>query len=371
MNKDISDDEKVKRIALKMIPMVGDVVAKSLTSYFGSATSIFKSKASLLQKIPGIGNVTATNIAAFKNFELAEKELAFITKHNIETYFFTEDNYPFRLKQLTDSPYLLYFRGKADLNHTKIISVVGTRAATDYGKRFCNELIEALAPHQVMVVSGLAYGIDITAHKAAIKNKLPTIGVLAHGLDRLYPSSHKSVAINMIEHGGVLSEYRSGTPPDRENFPERNRIVAGMSDAVIVVEAAIKGGALITAEYGNSYNKDVFALPGRNTDEFSAGCNKLIKTNKAALITSADDLIYIMGWEQHKKSKKSKQATLLLNLTPLEQLIIDQLTLHERIHIDLLTHQCKTPNSELALILLNLEFNGIVKSLPGNYYMRT
>ncbi len=354
-----------------MVPMVGDIVAKNLISYCGSAVAVFKEKKSRLLKIPGVGMTIAENIINFKKFDRAEEELNFILKHKIETYFYADENYPKRLKQITDAPYMFYFRGNANLNHEKIISIVGTRQATDYGRNFCNKFVEDLAHQNILVISGLAYGIDISAHKAALKNNLPTIAVLAHGLDNIYPSIHKSVAIKMIEHGGVLSEYISKTQPDREHFPDRNRIVAGMSDAIIIVEAAARGGALITAEYGNSYNRDVFALPGRSNDEFSTGCNKLIKTNKAALIENADDLVYLMGWEQQKNNKKVSQSILQLNLTPIELSIIEKLVDSGKIHIDELSQSFKLPSSELALLLLNLEFNGIIRSLPGNYFMRT
>jgi DNA processing protein len=370
MIKQVSDDEIIKRIALKMVPLIGDAIAKNLISYFGSASAIFKEKKAKLLKVPGIGESIADNLISFKNFSRAEKELNFIHKHKIQTYFYADDNYPKRLKLLSDAPFIFYYRGNADLDHQKIISIVGTREATEYGRNFCNKLIEELVPHEVLVISGLAYGIDIAAHKAALVNNLPTIAVLAHGLDTIYPSMHKSIAAKMIRHGGVLSEYISDTNPDRENFPDRNRIVAGMSDAIIVVEAAIKGGALITAEYGNSYNKDVFALPGRNNDEYSAGCNKLIKTHKAALIENTEDLIYMMGWEQEKIPKVKKQRALLLNLTPLESGLLEKLNEKERTHIDEIAQACQVSGSELALVLLNLEFNSIIKSLPGNFYMR-
>ena len=371
IKKRTSDEEQISRIALKMVPMVGDSLARNLISYCGSAESVFKEKKSKLLKIPGIGEAIAGNLTSFKNFGKAEEELAFTYKHKIKICFYADEHYPRRLKQLSDAPFLFYYRGTADLKHDKIVSIVGTREATEYGKNFCQRFIEDLVPHKVLIISGLAYGIDIAAHKASLKNELPTIGVLAHGLDKIYPSAHKNTAVKMLDNGGLLSEYMSGTQPDREHFPDRNRIVAGMSDAVVVVEAAIKGGALITAEYGNSYNRDVFALPGRSNDAYSAGCNRLIKTNKATLLETADDLMYYMGWEQKKPQRKSGQATLLLDLSPPEKLILEILSTAERLHIDELSQACVLPNSELALLLLNLEFNGIIKSLPGNYFMRT
>jgi len=371
MKISLNEEEQVMRIAVKLIPSVGDTVARNLFGYCGSAKAIFTEKKSRLMKIPGVGPATAEHIVAFKNFRRAEEEWRFIEKHKIQLCFYADDHYPKRLKQIIDPPFILYYRGSSSLDQPKIIGVVGTRQATEYGKKFCSQLIEALVPFNVLVISGLAYGIDIAAHRAALRNNLPTIAVLAHGLDRIYPSAHKNIASKMIGNGGVLSEYISGTPPDREHFPERNRIVAAMSDAIIVVEAAEKGGALITAEYANSYNKDVFALPGRNNDEYSAGCNKLIKTHKAALIENADDLIYIMGWDTGQKSKKMKQISLNIDLSPLELQIIRAIEEKGKTHIDELTIIASTPNSELALILLNLEFNGILKSHPGNYYTRS
>ena len=262
---------------------------------------------------------------------------------------------------------MLYYKGNADLNNRKVISIVGTRKATEYGKQFCAELIQHLQTHQTLIVSGLAYGIDICAHKESVKNNLPTVGVLAHGLDDLYPGQHRSTADKMIENGGLLSDYISGTNPDRENFPKRNRIVAGMCDAVVVVEAGITGGALITAEIANSYSRDVFALPGRIGDPFSAGCNKLIKINKAALIESYADISYLLGWQQ-EEVKAAKQAKLFLDLTEEELLLVNYLKEKGNLPIDELCYATNLSMSKASGLLLNLEFNGVVKTLPGKVY---
>lgn len=355
-------------IALTMVKGIGDITIKSLLNHFGSAEEIFKAKKVQLQKVPSIGEKTAESILSQDSFIRAEKELNFIEKYKINALFINSENYPKRLKNCIDAPVLLYFKGNADLNNQKIVSVVGTRNASIYGKAFCDDLIEGLQQHGLLVVSGLAYGIDFAAHQASLNHQLPTVGVLGHGLDRIYPAAHRNIAEKMLVHGGLLTEFPSETNPDRPNFPKRNRIIAGMADATIVVEAAKKGGALITAEIANSYNKDVFALPGRSSDEFSEGCNFLIKTNRAQLITRVEDLEYIMGWMDQKVSKPKKQQKLLLDLEPDEQKIVDIIISATAIPIDDLQLKLQMPQSKLAMILLNLEMQSIIISLPGKVY---
>ena len=278
------------KIALSCITGVGSVLARNLVSYCGSPEDVFSAKRKHLRKVPGIGPKTVELIENHRAFERAEKELAFINKYNIQALFLTDETYPKRLKNCFDAPVMLYFKGNADLNSGKVISVVGTRSSTDYGRDICRTLLAGLKVHNPLIVSGLAYGIDFLAHKEALKNSLSTVGIMAHGLDRIYPSPHRPLAEKMVASGGLLTEFVSGTAPDRENFPKRNRIIAGLADVVIVVEANIKGGALITAELANSYDRDVFAFPGRITDEYSSGCNHLIKTHRANLITKLADL---------------------------------------------------------------------------------
>ena len=361
--------ELLYNIAITLVPEIGDIRAKSLIAYCGSAEAVFKEKQGKLLKIPGIGSIVAKAIAEANVMKRAEEEVKFIRNHKITTLFYTDPAYPRRLLHCEDSPVLLYYKGNADLNSSRIVSIVGTRKATAYGKAICQKLIADLTQMNVLVVSGLAYGIDICAHKAAIENGLQTIGVLAHGLDRIYPGVHAPVAKKMIGSGGLLTDFPSCTNPDRENFPKRNRIVAGMSDAVIVVEAGAKGGALITADLGNSYHRDVFAFPGRVDDEFSEGCNFLVKTNRAALIQSAKDIAYIMGWEEKKeKEKKNIQPRLFVNLGEEEQVIVDVLKNKGRVNIDELSILSKLPMSKTATLLLNLEFSGLVRSLPGKMY---
>lgn len=356
------------KIALTFVKGIGDITIKSLISYCGSAEEVFKAKQSALEKIPGIGPKTAKLIVNHEVFARAEQELSFIERYKIEPIFYTDNKYPKRLKNCVDSPALLYFKGKTDLNNKKIIAVVGTRNASTYGKVFCEKLIDGLKEHNVLIVSGLAYGIDVAAHKAAVAMKQATVGVLGHGLDRIYPALHRSVAESMLGNGGLLTEFPSQTNPDRQNFPKRNRIIAGLADAIIVVEAAKKGGALITAEIANSYNKDVFALPGKIDDEFSEGCNFLIKTNRANLITRPQDVEYIMGWQANDVSLKKEAPKLFLDLSKEETAIVELIKQEEAIAIDDLQLKLNMPQSKLAMLLLNLEMASVIIALPGRVY---
>jgi DNA processing protein len=349
------------------VPGVGDVAAKKLIAFCGSPEAVFESKKNHLLKIPGMGEITASSIVNHSVFERAEKELKFIERNKIKPLFYLDEAYPKRLKHCADSPIMLYLKGNANLNNHKIVSIVGTRNASEYGKKITQQLIEDLKQHEVTIVSGLAYGIDICAHKAAIQQHLSTVAVLAHGLDRIYPAVHKSTADKMLENGAWLTEFMSETIPDRENFPKRNRIVAGMSDAVIVIEAALTGGALITAEIANTYNRDVFAVPGKLEDAYSAGCNRLIKTNKAALLESAKDIAYLLNWDNLTAQTKPQQS-LFIELNMEEEKVVNVLKEKGNVAIDELCLHAEYPMSKVAGILLNLEFNGVIKSLPGKVY---
>lgn len=361
------DEEKLKyRIALSLIPGIGDIMARTLLSYFGSEEDIFKQKKGKFLKIQGIGSITAEAISSFNDFARAEKEVSFIKKHGIKALFFTDKEYPLRLKQIHDAPLLLYYLGNADLNHPRIVGIVGTRNATDYGKDFCERVVDDLKAYDCLIISGLALGIDLYAHKAALKNDMPTVGVLGHGLDRIYPYQNRGVAQKMLLNGGLLTENISETLPDRENFPRRNRIVAGMLDALVMVESAVKGGGLITAEIANSYNRDVFALPGRHYDNYSKGCNALIKTNKAALIEDAADLIYMMGWDV-KPGENVIQNKLAFDLTEDEQKVVNFLSDGKK-PVDEICIFLNSGPGTVSLLLLALEFKGIIKSLPGKFY---
>lgn len=351
-----------------MVPNIGDIHAKALINHFGNAEAIFAARKKELEALEGIGTIRAASIKSFHDFDKADEEIQFIKKYKITPLFITDKNYPQRLLNCYDSPSILYYKGNADLNSSKIVAIVGTRNNNEYGKNICEKLVEELAGEEVIVVSGLAFGIDSIAHKAAIKNDMETIGVLAHGLDRVYPSQNSALAKQMVTHGGLLTEFRSLTKPDRQNFPSRNRIVAGISDAVIVVETGIKGGSLITAELGNSYNKDVFAFPGRVNDTKSEGCNFLIKNNKAALITCAKDILENMGWRKKNETTTTKQRELFIELTVDEKIIVDILQLQKQVHIDELYIKSKLNSSAVAAALLMLEMQGVVASLPGKIY---
>ena len=361
----------IHQIALSLIKNVGPVTAKTMLAYAGSAENIFEINPKRFLKAYGIGQKTIDQLDLKSALVLAEKEAEYIYKHNIDAIFITDPRYPKRLKACNDAPVLLYAQGNMDLNAQRIISVVGTRKATAYGKDLCRELVEELQQYGALVVSGLAYGIDVTIHKECVKINVPTIGVLGHGLDRLYPAAHHSVAEKMRLNGGLLTEYPSGTAPDRENFPARNRIVAGIADATIVVEAGIKGGALITAEIANSYNRDVFAFPGRVNDEFSEGCNFLVRHHKAALLMSAADLAYTLGWEKddQKPTAKTNQLIMAMDLNADERLIIEVLNQNKGIAIDELTLKMAMPVSQLTMNLLNLEMQGFIRSMPGKTYV--
>jgi len=358
------------QLALTEVPNIGQVHAKILAQEFGSAENIFKTKQQLLEKLEGIGKVRARSINAFNNFSKAEEELKFIEKFKIKSFFLTDKNYPQRLLNCYDSPTLLFYKGEADLNASKIIAVIGTRNHTEYGKQQTEKLVKELFSQNVIVVSGMAYGIDAVAHKASIKNSLLTVGVLAHGLDQIYPSEHSNLAKDMIKHGGgLLTEFRSKTKPDKHNFPTRNRIVAGMSDATIVIETGEKGGSMITAELANGYNKDVFALPGRVNDNKSAGCNFLIRNNKAMLLTDAEELVEVMGWEE--KSQKSgvrNQKELFIELSKDEKIIVDILNEKEMVAIDEINFKSGLSSSGVAAAILNLELQGVIATLPGKLY---
>ena len=317
-----------------------------------------------------IGEERADAIVKSDVLKEAEKEVKFVEDYKIKTFFFTEDEYPERLKPLTDNPILLYYKGEADLNAPKTVGIVGTRKCTDYGKEITKKIVAELAAHDVMIISGLAYGVDIAAHNAALENNLKTIGVLAHGLNTLYPAQHKPAAKKMVLQGGLLTEYKSSDEMRTHNFPDRNRIVAGLCDAVVVIESGIKGGAVITANIANSYNKDVFSVPGKATDKMSAGCNFLIKTFKANLIENGNDLLEAMRWKnvegQSKQQKQQKQ--LFLNLAEEEKVIYSLLNDKGEVEIDKLVHESGMNSSQMAASLLEMEMNGLIVSLPGKRY---
>jgi DNA processing protein len=355
------------KIGIGLIPGVGDIQARKLISYCGSVEAVFKEKKAALMKIPNVGEALANSIANHDVLAKAEKEVDFIFKHHISYSFYLDDDYPVRLKNCSDSPVIFFYKGDVDFEHPKIVSIVGTRQATPYGKNLCNRLVDELCQrnHHPVVVSGLAYGIDICAHKAALRNGLPTIAVLGHGLAQVYPAAHVATAREITGQGALLTEFLSDRPIDRNNFVRRNRLIAGLADLTIVVESNIRGGALITADIANSYNRDVFACPGRLTDECSAGCNWLIKTNKASLLHSIADIEYLMGWDNHKAPV---QRELFPTVSPEEETILRSLKESGECPIDTLGVALQMPVSKVSTLLLSLELNGLVHSLPGKVY---
>lgn len=363
------DQNRLALLALHFIPGIGDYLVRQVVSYCGSAEKVFKTPKGKLLKIPGVGAVTADAIVNGKPFQQAEKELVKAEQSKVELLFFTDKKYPSRLKNIPDAPSVLYVKGNIEFENPKAVAIVGTRQATSYGKEQVEQLVKDLIPHGALIISGLAYGIDIHAHKQAVKHGLPTVGVMGSGMDIIYPSSHKDTAIKMLDHGGLVTENPFGTKPDAHNFPQRNRIIAGLCDALVVVEAAIKGGALITAEIANSYNKDVFAFPGNIGETYSDGCNNLIKTNRAHLLTSVKDLEYIMNWEAATSPKKVKPNLSLSEFDENEQVVLKILIEKKApVLIDEVSWKSNLPVSQLASVLLGLEFKGVVKSLPGKQY---
>lgn len=363
-----TNSELLYKIALTLIPQIGPVQAKILLQHC-EPEEIFNAKRSFLEKIEGIGTIRADAIKNFHDLTEAEEELKFIEKHSIQPLFISDPDYPKRLLNCYDSPTLLYYKGTADLNADRIIAVIGTRRNTDHGRQLTEKLIQELADHSVMVISGLAFGIDSIAHRSSLKNNLRTVAVVAHGLDQLYPPENSGLAKEILyAGGGLLTEFRSGSKPDRHNFPSRNRIVAGMSDATIVVETDKKGGSMITAELADGYNRDVFTFPGRITDSKSAGCNDLVKNNKAVLLTDTEQLLEAMGWSINPSAKKNVQRELFIELTTEERTIVQLLQEKETMHIDAINASASLSNSRVAASILNLELQNVIVSLPGKMY---
>lgn len=363
----MTDQDLFHLLALQQVEGVGDIVAKKLITHCGNAEAIFKTKPSYIAGIDGIGSVLMRNLKNKTIFEKAEQELQFIQSNNIKVTYFQDENYPDRLKHCIDGPVMLFTSGNIDLKNKKIISIVGTRQITSYGMEFCRKLIEDLAPLDPVIVSGFAYGVDIYAHQLAMDNNLQTIGVMAHGLNQIYPKTHKKYVAKVEQNGGFMTEFWSSSNPDKENFVRRNRIVAGISEATIVIESADRGGSLITANIANDYNRDVFAVPGRTTDKYSQGCNNLIKTQKANLLTSAADLVYILNWEIESKTKPV-QKQLFVTLEPDEQKVYDYLLKNGKELMDIIALRCDFPIYKISGMLLNMELKGVIRPLPGKLF---
>lgn len=365
-NTNKNENDLFYQIALTMIPDVGNVLARSLVAYCGGVKAVFETPKKKLVKIPGIGPKIAHAIHQKDYFVLAEKELKFIEDKQIKTYFYLEKDYPFRLKELADSPILLYQRGNTDLNPRRALSVVGTRKPSNYGKDLTAKLIEELTAYNVLIVSGMAFGIDIIAHKAAMSNSLRTIGVMAHGLDTVHPRLHQNVATQMMNgQDSLISEFHSYSHTLNENFPRRNRIIAGISDATLVVQTDVKGGSMITAHQAHAYKRKLLAIPGRVGEKSSAGCNLLIKTQKATLVESGAEIAELLGWDV-QVNNAPKQRSLFVEYTEQEQKLVDLFQEKNNLHIDFLLQKGGFKYSELAAILLTLEMKGIIKSQPGS-----
>ncbi|WP_223032276.1 DNA-processing protein DprA [Hanstruepera marina] len=364
----MTENQLLPILALQHVPNIGDITAKKLINHCGSAEAIFKEKKQNLLKIDGIGSIVISDIFNKQHFTAAEEELHFIKENNVSCLYFTDANYPERLKHCIDSPILLFQSGNINLKNKRIISVVGTRKITSSGLDFCNRLVEELAVFNPVIVSGFAYGTDITAQKAALKHNLQTVGCLAHGLNQIYPKTHKKYVADIEKHGGFFTDFWSSDPFDRNNFLKRNRIIAGLSEATIVIESAEKGGSLVTADIANSYNRDVFAVPGRTTDIQSVGCNNLIKFQKAHLLSNPLDIPYMLNWELETKEKPTIQKQLFIELTDEEKIIYNYLKTEEKQQLDLIALDCNMPIFKVASVLLNLELKGAVRPLPGKLF---
>ncbi len=364
----MSEKEIIALLRLQQVPNVGDISAKKLISACGGPTAIFEDKVLHLLKIEGIGKYTIQGLYDLQHLEEAEKEYAFIKKNDISVLYFMDDDYPRYLKHCIDGPIVLFKNGAIDLEERKIISVVGTRNSTGYGNAFCEQFVADIAPLDPVIVSGFAYGIDIAIQRAAMEHGLQTIGCLAHGLNQIYPKGHQKYVRDIKKNGGFLTEFWSSSNPDRENFLKRNRIIAGMSEATLVVESAERGGSLVTADIAGSYDREVFAVPGRASDKYSVGCNNLIKQQKARMLTCAADLVYLLGWDVEKETKIEVQRHLFVELDETEQSIYSYLQSNGKQLLDTVAFECKLPIFKVSSTLLTMEMKGVIRPLPGKLF---
>lgn len=367
-----NSQECIAAMALNLVPGIGPTGAKRLIEGMGSAVAVFEQRTELPRLLHGVGEKIVSALHCPDAWERAQCEYAFIEKNNITCLTLTDETFPSRLRECDDAPSVLFFKGEANLNALRVVSIVGTRHATDYGRELCDSFVrdlQALCP-DTLIVSGLAFGIDINAHRAALQHQLPTVGVLAHGLDRIYPSTHRNTAVQMLREGGLLTEFLSETNPDRHNFVRRNRIVAGIADATIVVESAAKGGSLITAEIAQSYSRDCFAFPGRAGDELSLGCNQLIRDNKASLLLGADDFVQAMRWNDTAQPKKTAivQRKLFVDLSEEEQRIVEILGKQGDQQINTLVVEADIPIHKMTALLFEMEMKGVIRALAGGVY---
>jgi len=365
---EMDENELISVLRLQHVPNIGDVTAKKLISYCGSPAAVFADKRHRLLKIDGIGSYTLSGLYDAQHRKAAEAEYEYIQKNQIEYTYFLDARHPEYLKHCSDSPVLLFQRGNIDLTGRKIISVVGTRQITSYGRAFCEKFIEDIAPLNPIIVSGFAYGVDITVQRAAVKHGLQTIGCLAHGLNQIYPKAHAKYIRDVEKNGGFYTEFWSTSQPEREHFLKRNRIIAGMSVATVVVESAERGGSLVTADIANSYDRDVFAVPGRTHDKYSVGCNNLIKRHRAHMVTSAADLVYLLNWDVEEKKNQNAQQQLFVELDDTERAIHDYLLRDGKQLLDTIALKCRLPVFKVSSTLLNMEIKGVVRPLPGKMF---
>ena len=364
------ENQLIYLLALTFIQSIGAVTARKLIAYAGSPEAVLKENKDQLRKIPGIGNILSSRVGSSDLLKKAEKEVNFCLKRNINILSYYSTEFPARLKQCPDAPLVLFYKGEYVFNSPKMISIVGTRRASNYGNDLVQRVIKDLSVSHpdTVVVSGLAYGIDYQAHYAALQNGLKTIAVLGHGLHTIYPSSNSGLAIKIIEQGCLVSDFTSDMKPERNNFIKRNRIIAGLSDATLVAESGIRGGALITADIAGSYNRDVFAFPGRVDDEMSKGCNNLIKANKANMVENYEDIQYFMDWDPGNQKATARQKLLFTSLSPEEEMIVNLLKEENTISLNALSIRLDWPVNKVSSCLLNLEFEGLIRVLPGNFY---
>jgi len=364
----MTENDLLYTLALEHVPNIGDITAKRLISHCGSAEAVLKEKKQNLLKIDGIGTVTIGDLFKAHHLKEAEKEMTFIKANAIKVSYFQDKDYPEKLKHCIDAPILLFETGQIDLKKPHIISIVGARKITTNGIAFCENLVEQLAPYDPIIVSGLAYGTDITAHKAAMKHNLQTVACLAHGLNQIYPKVHKKYMVDMEKNGGFFSDFWSTAVFDKTNFLKRNRIIAGLSEATIVIESAEKGGSLVTADIAGSYNRDVFAVPGRIGDVQSVGCNNLIKQQRAHMITTPMDVPYILNWQLEEAKQPVIQKQLFVELDATEKVIYNYLKDHEKQQLDVIALHCELPIFKVSGTLLNMELKGVVRPLPGKLF---
>ncbi|GAA4891008.1 DNA-processing protein DprA [Flaviramulus aquimarinus] len=364
----MTENNLLYTLALQHVPNIGDITAKRLISHCGSAEGVLKEKKQNLLKINGIGIVTINELFKTQHVKEAEKEINFIKENRIKVLYFEDNNYPEKLKHCIDSPILLFQSGQINLKQQHIISIVGARKITTSGIAFCEDLVEQLAVYNPIIVSGFAYGTDITAHKAALKHNLQTIGCLAHGLNQIYPKVHKKYVVDVEKNGGFFTDFWSSDSFDKNNFLKRNRVIAGLSQATIVIESAEKGGSLVTADIANSYNRDVFAVPGRTTDSQSVGCNNLIKHQKAHMLTTPLDVPYILNWQLEDHKTPTIQKQLFVELDPIEKVIYKYLKENEKQQLDVIAINCELPIFKVASILLTMELKGVIRPLPGKLF---